>query len=311
MKKLLLLAAAAMVSQMLPAQELKVGSLSNVTRLTNDAIEFENPQWSPDGKQIAFTEVGHTGLYVMNADGSAKKTLSALPHVGYMYEWSADSKDIACVAANFDSGLRMSAVMSVNVATAEVRQLSEYGRDVISASWRYSSNGVRRVVASSAQFRNFEIGSIQTTGATKDFAKFSVMTDGDYLYVVDGKGEKTPIMEGLAMFPVLSPDRTKVVFNDATHVCVININGSGLRRLCEGFGPNWVNDNQIVFELSEDDGHNYTASDLYMVNVDGSNLKAITTTNDMMEQNARISPDGKKIVFTNVVDGQVYVADFK
>ncbi len=48
---------------------------SGQTRLTNDPSEDDTPDWSPDGKQIAFTS-GRDGsreeseVYVMDADGS-------------------------------------------------------------------------------------------------------------------------------------------------------------------------------------------------------------------------------------------------
>ncbi|MBR5436226.1 MAG: hypothetical protein IK120_05110, partial [Muribaculaceae bacterium] len=52
------------------AQSLKQGTLSNVTKLTNDvAVKYENPQWSPDGTKVAYTEFGFEKLYVVNADG--------------------------------------------------------------------------------------------------------------------------------------------------------------------------------------------------------------------------------------------------
>src|ERR1041385_6856957 len=50
----------------------------HVTRLTNDPAQDQGPQWSPDGRQIAFTsdrsavpdQYGNWALYVMDADGS-------------------------------------------------------------------------------------------------------------------------------------------------------------------------------------------------------------------------------------------------
>ena len=68
---------------------------------------------------------------------------------------------------------------------------------------------------------------------------------------------------------------------------------------------------QIVYEKSTDNGHTYTSSDLFMINIDGSRRKALTATGDRMEMCPNVSSDGTKIVFTSFNDGQVYVADFK
>ncbi|MBR5435603.1 MAG: hypothetical protein IK120_01935, partial [Muribaculaceae bacterium] len=70
MKKPVLLTIAFAVAMTASAQSLKQGTLSNVTKLTNDvAVKYENPQWSPDGTKVAYTEFGFEKLYVVNADG--------------------------------------------------------------------------------------------------------------------------------------------------------------------------------------------------------------------------------------------------
>ena len=45
---------------------------SGLTNLTNDPGNDYDPDWSPDGRQIAFssTRDGNYEIYVMNADGS-------------------------------------------------------------------------------------------------------------------------------------------------------------------------------------------------------------------------------------------------
>ena len=66
-----------------------------------------------------------------------------------------------------------------------------------------------------------------------------------------------------------------------------------------------------MYEKSTDNGHTYTSSDIFMINIDGSRRKALTTTANRMEMCPSVSADGNKIVFTSFNDGQVYVADFK
>ena len=52
---------------------------SNLTRLTNNPGDDDEPVWSPDGQRIAFTSDrdGINAIYVMNADGSNQTRLTA------------------------------------------------------------------------------------------------------------------------------------------------------------------------------------------------------------------------------------------
>jgi Tol biopolymer transport system component len=63
--------------------------------------------------------------------------------------------------------------------------------------------------------------------------------------------------------------------------------------------------------IAEDDGHDYTSSDIYIINVDGTQKTNLTSTNDMIEMNPCITPDGKSIVFDLVNDGSIYLMNIE
>ena len=71
---------------------------SDQTNLTNDP-EFDYfPEWSPDGKRIAFTS-DRDGIvpeiYVMDADGSDQTNLTNNPAIDQAPAWSPDGTKIA------------------------------------------------------------------------------------------------------------------------------------------------------------------------------------------------------------------------
>ena len=317
MKKFLLTIAVAMfATPLITAQASKSGQLTNVQRLTNDNVKYENPRWSPDGTKIAFTQLGYDGLYVMNANGSAKKQILSSSGVGYMLQWSADSKEILVRDTRWENNgtKRAHAAWAVDASTGTTTRLSQDAEYMQPAAWRYT-NGVKSIMAPDTKVLKANLTPLSSTMAKTlagdKFINTSFITDFEHLYIVDALGNKRVLNEGPSFCPALSPDGKKVVFNQMDDICIINVDGTGKKILGRGFNPTWVNNSQIVFEKTEDNGHEYTAGELYIMNADGSNIKALTATSNRIEMNPCISPDGNKIVFTSFTDGQIYVADFK
>ena len=322
MKTKLLLAALICSSTMFGA-ELKQGQLSNVTRVTSDkAVRFENPVWSPDGKQLAFCEEGYEGLYVMNPETKAVKKLSSDLGVGYMFQWSADSKDILVRDTRWveEGGMkkRVHAAWAVNVDGQKVR-LTEDDVNMKPAAWRYDVDGAKKVVAE-AKAVKFEFAAVpqramKARSLNADVAvqtRYSFVEDCDNLYIVDQDGNKRVLDEGASFNGQLSPDGTKVAFNNyLDEVYVINVDGTGKKLIGKGFRPQWVGNEQLVYERTTDNGHNYTSGELYINSVNGNAEKALTATKNLIEMFPTVSPDGSKIAFSSASDGQIYVADFK
>ena len=298
------------------AQQLKEGRLEGVKQLTNDNARYENPQWSPDGRYIAFTNYGYDNLYVMNADGSAQHRVSDKKGIGFRFQWSIDSREIlgTDISRNLVAGkqVRRQAAWAFSLDGKAERLTQDVAR-MTPAAWRYTTAGVKKVMSLDAPAveRNEHVATAFVKRAASKASNTSFICDPEGLWVVDAQGNKKLINAGPSFCPALSPDGTRVVFNHVNNVCVMNIDGTGKRVLDRGFNPCWVGNAQVVYEQSTDDGHTYTSSDLYIIGVNGTNKKALTSTADRMEMCPAVSADGSKIVFTSYNDGQVYCATLK
>ena len=298
------------------AQQLKEGRLEGVKQLTNDNARYENPQWSPDGRYIAFTNYGCDNLYVMNADGSAQHRVSDKKGIGFRFQWSIDSREIlgTDISRNLVAGkqVRRQAAWAFSLDGKAERLTQDVAR-MTPAAWRYTTAGVKKVMSLDAPAveRNEHVATAFVKRAASKANNTSFICDPEGLWVVDAQGNKKLINAGPSFCPALSPDGTRVVFNHVNNVCVMNIDGTGKRVLDRGFNPCWVGNAQVVYEQSTDDGHTYTSSDLYIIGVNGTNKKALTYTADRMEMCPAVSADGSKIVFTSYNDGQVYCATLK
>lgn len=318
MKKKNLLLTAVLFAQVVSAQALKEGTLSNVTRLTDDAARYENPRWSPDGTRISFTNEGYEGLYVMDADGNHKMQLSNAAAVGYMHQWSADSREILVRDTRYEAGdnglKRVHAAWILGLDGNKTRATAD-AVDMQPAAWRYSTAGAKSIVVNDSKISPaalVKVPSVVMKGAkAATTANVSFICDSESLYIVDANGNKKKINAEASFCPALSPNGKMVAFNQMDDIVVMNIDGSGKRVLTGGFNPSWVNNSQIVFERTTDDGHVYTSGDLYIMNINSGAPKALTATSSMIEMNPCVSPDGSKITFISFTDGQVYSADLK
>lgn len=318
MKKILILAAI-LLAQSAMAQDMKQGTLSNIKCLTSGSEMYENPRWSPDGSKIAFTRLGYDGLYVTDAKGTTITQISDDLGVGYQYHWSADSHEILVRDTRWENNasgsVRLHAAWSIDMKGKKVR-LSEDAEYMQPAAWRYSPVGEKSIMSIDAPaISGIKLKTLSTSvleKATKSVgSNISFYVDSENLYKITARGTKVLLNQGPSFAPALSPDGTKVAFNQMDDVCIINIDGTGKKVIGAGYNASWVNNNQIVFERTTDDGHTYLTGELYMLSIDSGKIVQLTSTADKIEMNPCVSPDGTKIVFTSFVDGQVYIADLK
>jgi Tol biopolymer transport system component len=122
----------------------------------------------------------------------------------------------------------------------------------------------------------------------------------------DGSGQ-TPLTED-AYFsgqPEWSPDGTQIVYSsnqdgDSLDIYIMDSDGANKKRITSSdgfdFSPAWSPDGkQIVFTSTRDSTSNIEARRIYVINIDGSGQKKLTT---FYSDWADWSPDGARIVFT-------------
>lgn len=118
--------------------------------------------------------------------------------------------------------------------------------------------------------------------------------------------------------PAFSPQGNNIAFADrlgfgtTLDIYIMDANGLNVKHLTDHPGndtdPAFSPDGKTIAFVSDRDAKSPIDSDIYTMNVDGSNVVRLTQTGDNSDPN--FSPDGSKIVFTSARDqlgAQVYI----
>jgi Tol biopolymer transport system component len=269
-----------------------------------------SPYYSPDGSMIAFTRAGYTGLFVYELSTGNITQLTDEASAGFAFRWSSDSKSILCRVARYDDNRKYNSIKIYNIDTGEANQLTEESTSLTFLPEWIPGND-RVILPQKDEVEIFETG--KEPFFTENENEIVVYSLYDRIVVRDFSNSDENV---LIPFPgsdylniSLSPDRTKIVFEVyGGNLFVINTDGTGLTDLGKGYNAKWSGDSwQLVYMITEDDGHTFTSSDIYLINIDGSSKTNITSTDEIIELNPSISPDGTSVVYESYNDGAIYL----
>jgi Tol biopolymer transport system component len=261
---------------------------------------LNEPNWSPDGKRIAFLdgrfsrfETRPAELAVMNMDGSARHDLTSDRRLRFSLDWSPDGQKL--VYGYFVAGV--GGHLEIAVANADGSGSIDLAQGQ-SPAW--SPDGTKiafgRVVANSAQIfvmdaNGTNVHQLTSAGAEASSPAWSpdgtriAYSLGGILQVMNANGsDQHQLGTRVGSEPDWSPDGSQIVFNDGGGLSVIGADGTGLRRLTSGPDgtPKWSPDGKkILFASTRDDilnSEDQEQLELYLVDADGGNVHTLTFT---------------------------------
>ena len=197
---------------------------SNVTQLTSDGYDT-SATWSPNGSLIAFTREQATGggVHVMNADGSQVRRIWGEGTLGLQVAWSPTGAKLAYVGySQTQNGNSPTHLYVMNSDGTGVTRIGP--DDARNPAWSPDGSQIAFI-----QMDSVDIYRINADGSGKELvANLSGVTNG------------LPLTES----PSWAPDGTKLAFaagkaSDSMGVYRVNVDGSGLIRLTDGYDPAW------------------------------------------------------------------------
>ena len=216
---------------------------SGLTRLTNNSAGDSHPDWSPDGRKIAFASTrdgGENDIYVMNADGSGVERITTDNSSGSP-SWSPDGRRIAFTS-------RRDGPWEVYVMNADGSNVARVTNNSISEGKPSWSRDGRRLT-----FDAYPQGQVYTVNV--DGSNFQSIAWG--------------------WNPAFSPTNNSLIAFGSGGIRTMNADGSNITRLTShGGGAAWSPDGRRISFTSRGGA---ARDDIYAVDADGSNVTRLTT----------------------------------
>lgn len=291
------------------------------TRITPDGGQFLQPVFSPVGDQIAAAGPRYQGIYLIDLSVPEERRLRRLtdtPGSGYRFSWSPDGKAIATRSTRYVNRRRVNYIEVYDVATGRSFPLTE-GRSFMPVLPEWSTDGRAIVLPMPDQIQILErpaeisVGEMRVAAQAEPAAVALVRDEFRAVNSAGQEVERFRPVPGRYLNAVRSPDGSRIAFEVVGgNLYVVGADGSGLVDLGRGERPRWSPDSDwLVYMITEDDGHQILASDIYAVRSDGSGKVNLTNSPDRIEMNPSWSPDGTKIAFDDHVDGGIYLLNVR
>ncbi len=271
-----------------------------------------NPTISPNGELVAFTKAGYQGIWIFKFSDNSINQITDEIAAGFAMQWSPDSKFILSRPAYYDGPIRYNAVKIYNVETAEAVLLTDY-RTKMPSLPQWSDYNEKAFIVTDNKPEIFSTGLTASQQQKQNLPGILVyITNDDKIGVTNIADNSNRIFEPIpgkkCMNLSLSPDMQRVAFEIyGGNLYSMKIDGTELTDLGKGYRAKWMADSQhLIYMITEDDGYQFTSSDIYTIKFDGTEKRNITNTTDKIELSPSASLINNKIVFEVFDEGAIY-----
>lgn len=203
------------------------------------------------------------------------------------------------------TGPQLRGLQLVSIAGGAPRTLTEEDEAGVHARWNGDGTVAYRAARDGTRREQIVTRTGQVRAAPVLRQRAFAFTQNERVYA-ERNGQLREIGSGDQFFgAVISPDGDKVVYQGlVTGLHVYTRSTGAVVSIGPGTAPAWSPDSKrVVFEVTEDDGHDLTASELYVYDVGADRAAPLTTSDSVIERRPSFSPDGASIAFDDNTGG--------
>ncbi|HEY7874881.1 MAG TPA: hypothetical protein VIG64_07130 [Actinomycetota bacterium] len=239
------------------------------------------PDWSPDGRTIAFNGGDDPAIYTIRANGKGMDRVARADHASFTPDWSPDGTHLVFEAESEEETFD---IFASRRDGSDLTRLTESESGRLHPS--YSPDGTQ----------------IATEGNTDDYRSraFAMNADGSAEYMLtSAQASLNPAWSPTGEWIAFTSSPTEPRDVDATaEIYVVHESGFGLTRLTHNAfrdaSPEWSPDgSQIAFTRTEG-----RRTSIVVMDADGSNERRLTSGRGD-DGDAQWSPDGTHIAFVH------------
>jgi len=285
------------------AQSWKVVKVDKITRSENGLYFY--PQFSPDGNKLYYTTSKSKGLFSYDLKTQVQEILTKTEGAGYQPIITENGKKIYFKENSYINRKRHSMLVELDIEAKSENRINTGESKVTNPTL---VNNSTLVFQAHPQLQALDLVSHQINNYIAP-EKTIVFTENLDLYVHRNNitHKLQPLGEGHYIWASISPNQKYILFAVAGRGTYISdLDGTILHDLGYAHAPKWSPDGQwIVYMVDHDDGYQYTSSNIFISNLDGSQRFQITPA-DQIAMYPNWSPEGSRVTF-HTDKGEIYL----
>ncbi|MGI6395473.1 MAG: TolB family protein [bacterium] len=285
-------------------EEKKTVSDNSGEEMVKTEVKVVKGEFSPDGNFIAFTKEKFKGLYVKNLKSGEIEQISDADGAGYNFSWSPDSRGIAFREIDFSANPVKYFLKKKVLKENKIHLIGEFDRAISPPVWKdtiYSADTVK--------FTNISLADKPLSilkNAPKPL-KFNVFTADNRVHIINLKTGVLKSLEKGSHSPKISENGKYLLYIHYDTIKILTVADSKTFEIGNGSSPSWVGSTKVVYTSTLDDGRDITFSEVFLFDLQTGKNSLIPVNNERIPLSPSISPDGKKLLFTDGVTGQLFL----